>query len=161
MESTAETDHDETPDAKPAPAAVIVPPNPDALAQLEAKFTAKASEGGKPRGIRRRTCEVPITPDMCEPDTITEPVMIGLEGLSSKQEMEALKAASDGLSMGYEMARLSMRTMNGAMMRNHQRAFVWEILSLGGRTALVSAYLSQCCGVVQGGLGNSLGVTVG
>jgi len=129
------------------------------LAALEAKFSSKLSEGGTGKKINRRKGEAVVPLSVCEPDTFDEPPVIGLEGLTSQQEFEAMKAASDGASAGYSMAKAAMRTLNGEPMRQRQRDLVWECLGFGGRAVVVNAYLVQCTGAGAADLGKSLGIT--
>jgi hypothetical protein len=128
-----------------------------ALAALEAKLSTKASDGGAPRSIKRRQGTVTVPMSVCEPDTFDGPVTIGLEGINAATELEAMKAASDGASAGFAMARRGMRTLNGAPMRKHQADLVWECLGFAGRAMVVSAYLVQCAGAGDADLGKSLG----
>lgn len=130
-----------------------------ALAALEAKFSSKLSEGGGAKKITRRTGEVVVPPSVCEPDTFTDAITIGLEGINAQSELEAMKAASDGASAGFAMAKLGMKTLNGVSMRKHQRDLVWECLGFAGRAMVVNAYLTQCTGAGGADLGKSLGIT--
>jgi len=140
------------PATKPAPSI-------GALAALDAKFSTKMSDGGAPKKITRRTGTVQVPLSVCEPDTFDEDPVIGLEGLSAQAEFEAMKSASDGASAGYGMAKLAIRTLNGAPMKSRQRDLVWECLGFGGRAIVVNGYLTQCTGAGAADLGKSLGIT--
>lgn len=137
------------------PVAVPAPADPGALAALEAKLSSKASDGGAPKTIKRRKGTVTVPAEVCEPDTFDSPVTIGLEGINSAAELESLKAATDGASAGFAMAKRGMRTLNGAPMRKHQIDLVWECLGFSGRAMVVNAYLTQCTGASGVDLGNS------
>ncbi len=132
-----------------------------ALAALEAKLSTKASEGGAPKKIARRTATVTVGPEVCEPDTFDAPVVIGLEAINSAQELEAMKSASDGASAGFAMAKRGMKTLNGVPMRKHQVELVWECLGFAGRAMVVNAYLTECTGAGGVDLGKSPASTEG
>lgn len=135
------------------------PPNPGALAALDAKFSTKMSEGGKPKAITRRTGTVTVPLSVCEPDTFDGDPVITLEGLSAQAEFEAMKSASDGATAGFAMAKTSMKLLNGEPMKARQRDLVWECLGFGGRAVVVNGYLTQCTGAGAADLGKSLGIT--
>lgn len=134
-------------------------PSTGALAALDAKFATKMSDGGAPKKITRRAGTVTVPLTVCEPDTFDEDPVITLEGLSAQAEFEAMKVASDGASAGFAMAKLSMKELNGTIMKSRQRDLVWECLGFGGRAIVVNGYLTQCTGAGAADLGKSLGIT--
>jgi hypothetical protein len=138
---------------KPAPVNV----GAGALNALVNKYSKKASDGGAPRKIARRTAVVTIPVSVCEPDTFEGDVIeIGLEGVDSSSELQAMSQASDGASAGFAMARRALKTLNGASMKRHEADLVWEALGFAGRALVVNKYLTDCTGAGGADLGKSL-----
>ena len=132
------------------------------MSRLMSKLTVKASSGSAPKGIRRRTAEVPIDPALCEPDTFDAPFTVGIESLPPQQEMEAMKAGGDGVMLGLALARKSLRTIDGVPLKRVEADVLWDALGFQGRLVLCNAYLQHCTGVKDGAaLGKSLGIEVG
>lgn len=129
-----------------------------ALSALVNKYSSKASDGGAPRKIRRRSAVVTVPVSVCEPDTFEGDVIdIGIEGVDSNTELSAMGQATDGASAGFAMARRAMRTLNGAPMKKHEADLVWEALGFAGRALVVNKYLTDCTGAAGADLGKSLG----
>lgn len=124
-----------------------------ALSALEARFSTKASAGGGDKKIKRRTAEVEIPKSICEPGAFDEDILVGIEGLSSAEELESYRKATDGTVAGLEMARRSLRTLNRQPMRSHQRDLLWEVLGMAGRAFVMNAYMTECSGAASADLG--------
>lgn len=134
--------------------------DPGALDAFLAKVSSKASEGGSGKSIRRRIAHVTLYPDMCEPGLFDAPFKLTIEGLSAPQELDALKEAADGLSMGLAMARRSIRRMNEKPIKSSVLPVLWEGLGFAGRIAVMNCYLKYCTGASAASLGKSLGVEI-
>ncbi len=126
--------------------------------------TAKASDGGPPPALKRRQATVTIQHDICEPGAFDAPFELTLEGLSPKDELEAMGAAGDkgGAGMAFLMAKRSVKAFAGRPLRNWEVDLLWESLGFAGRAAVSSAFMEHCTGVQnEASLGNSLGVEIG
>lgn len=123
------------------------------------RMSTKASEGGGPKTIRRRRATFVVDYEGCEPDAFQEDFRLTIEGLNADQELEALKTAADGASMGLALAKRSLREFNGNVLQAHERDILWDLLGFAGRMVVVSEYMKHCTGVGDGlSLGKSLGV---
>jgi hypothetical protein len=152
-------------ETSPDPASASEPaPKPastfsESFKQVVARQATSASSGDAPKTIRRRRATFTIDHELCEPGVFGEDFKVTVEGLSAAQELDALKSGSDGASMGFAMAKLSIREFNGRPLQGHEREMLWEWLGFAGRTAVTSEYMKHCTGVGDGAsLGKSLGV---
>ena len=144
------------PKNQPAPVA------DDTMSRLMQKLTVKASDGVAPKGIRRRTADVPIDPALCEPDTFDAPFTVGIESLPPAMEMAAMKEGGDGVTIGLALAKRALRTVDGRPLKKVEIDVLWDALGFQGRLVVCNAYLAHCTGVADGGaLGKSLGIEVG
>jgi hypothetical protein len=126
------------------------------------KLSSKASEGGAPKNIRRRLVTFVLDHELCEPGAFEEDFKLTLEGLSSGAELDALKESGEGTSMGFALAKRSIKQFNGKALRKHEVEVLWDLLGFAGRLATVDKFMEHCTGVGDGAsLGKSLGVELG
>lgn len=135
-----------------------------AMSEIMAKVLTGSQEDQK--GLRRRGCYVIIYPDQCMPGYITAPVKVGITELNSSEELRAYRAsggiqtAQDGDSDGESQAEVSisqqalacafgkesLSTLNGYRMTREEKRALWEILGMGGRIVIGTAYMTHCTG---------------
>lgn len=149
------------------------PPAPEESAKRESTFTAdfkgilaklssKASEGGQAKTIRRRTATFVVDAELCEPSAFDEDFKVTVEGLSAGAELDALKESGEGTSMGFALAKRSIKQFNGKMLKKHEVDLLWDLLGFAGRLEVVNKFMEHCTGVGDGAtLGKSLGVELG
>jgi hypothetical protein len=134
-----------------------------AMAALMAKRTVKASSGEAPKRIRRRTANVPIDHNLCEPDTFDADFVIGIESLPPDKELAALKiSGGDGMAVGLALARQSLQSVDDVPLKAVEKDVLWESLGFAGRMVVVNAYLQHCTGTGNGSaLGKAMGIEIG
>jgi hypothetical protein len=133
-----------------------------AFAAVMEQFTGKISDGTQPKKLQRRVTTIVVDYLLCEPDVYSEDFKLTLEGLNSDAELAAIKAASDGASMGFVMAKKSVTHFNGKPLKAIERDVLWETLGFAGRVHVTDAFMKYCTGVGDGmSLGKSLGVELG
>lgn len=127
-----------------------------ALGAMLDNVTGKVSEGGAPKGIRRRTAKFTIAAAVCEPDTFPTDFEVEVSSLSQAEELEAFKEGGEtGSSAVFSMAKRSLRTIDGEPVRKNYRDLVWDALGFGGRTVVVNHFTEHCLGVAPKESGDS------
>lgn len=124
-------------------------------AMLE-RMSGKASEGDLAPKIRRREASIEIDHTMCEPGSFSAPIKIGMSSVSAGDEMDALTKASNDTTIGFELAKAGIRSVNGRKLAKHEVDLLWEVLGFGGRTAVAAAFIESCSGMSEEKLGKSL-----
>lgn len=132
------------------------PTNDGSFQRFWDKVTVPMSEGGMGGAIRRREVTFTISHELCEPGTFDEDIEVTLEGLNSKDELEALKGGSGGEAMGFEMAKKAIKKVGGYVLKSHEKGVFWEALGFSGRMVVANHFMAHCTGADAELLGKSL-----
>jgi len=146
-----DTDDDDKPEEMPSSSF-----EPAAFDSFLDRVSSKASDGGRPKSIRRRTATVTIDHRLCEPGMFDEPFNLTVVGLNSADELKAMSSATDGQASAFVMAKSSIREFNGRRLKSEDVRVLWEALGTAGRIAVVNAFMNHCTGADSVILGNSL-----
>lgn len=139
--------------------------SPTAMAEIMARVTSSSEEG--PKELRRRGCYVIIFPDQCMPGYLSAPIKVGITELTSAEELRAYRA-SGGIAAAQEGDRAeesepvevsvsqqalacafgkeSLSSVNGYRLSREEKRVLWEILGMGGRIVIGTAYMTHCTG---------------
>jgi hypothetical protein len=139
--------------------------DPGAFQRVFQKFLAPAGDGTPPPKMRMRTVSVKIWPEVCLPETFTEPFKVNMRELTSQIEIDVMtsirgtRILSDGdddrqddsvafgSAMGMMMAKASIYGVNGRNLTPDEINWLWDAIGQGGRTIIVQVFTEHCSGV--------------
>lgn len=116
--------------------------DPQYFDQVFQSSTQRMSEGGH-RGLPRRCVSFVVDSAACEPGTFGEDFEITLQSLNSAQELDAARnAGSDPITMGYNLAKAALHSVNGRALSKGKGEvdFLWEALGQGGRQIVANMF---------------------
>lgn len=107
---------------------------------------AAAMRGGEI--IKRREITFDLDGVECEPGVFTDEegnyitFQVTLRGLTSAQELEAMRGVKDGTEAPLRMCKLALCAINGKPIERDRLDFWWEALGSGGRQICFMAFQS-------------------
>lgn len=143
---------EETQEAKPVRSSF----SPGTFDSFMDRMSSKASDGGRPKSIRRRVATVTIDHRLCEPGLLVEDFRLEIQALDGETELAALGNTSSGEAASFAMAKSSIRKFNGRALQKHEVDVLWEALAFGGRTVVTNVFVMHCTGADETILGNSV-----
>lgn len=147
--------------------------------RIMGRITSKHGEDRKE--LRRRGCSIVIYPEQCLPGSLTVPIKISIQELTSDEEIRAYRAAggisvavgdeAEGLqdpetaaeeasvsqqALSVAFGKESFFAVNGKRLTSDEKRSFWEIFGMTGRLAIGMSYMAHCTGASGGFLNLSL-----
>lgn len=130
-----------------APIATRKNEDPELLSKLFERFTRSGQGALKDRplfGIR--TLSFTLSGADCEPGVFEDEngvsfdVTLTMRALNPEQEMDAISSAPRGQVVPFHMAKCMLHRLNGALITDQKRDFVWQAIGMRGRSLCFTAY---------------------
>jgi len=116
--------------------------NTSLLAQFIERTTRTGADAGAPGDLFVRKELTLRIPRSCAP-SFGEDFKLTLRELTSRDEAEAAKHASEQIGMAYQLTMRSLYRINGAPIESLMRETVWEGLGTMGRQLVTGAYATH------------------